>query len=113
MDVLYFLKERTKVIRCFYTAAGETYREIFRKIEAGEAPFVPPPIGEDGPDSNEPPFLSEWMDADTGLELVGRSCLSILSASLQLYFRQWERELGLSCSAGHAKSFKQGFLHGY
>jgi hypothetical protein len=37
-------------------------REILRKIETGQAPFVPPPIGEDGPDSNEPPFLSEWVD---------------------------------------------------
>ena len=39
MDVLYFLKERTQFIRKYYETASEPFREIMRKIEAGEAPF--------------------------------------------------------------------------
>ena len=57
MDVLFFLRERTKFIRYFYETAAEPFRETIRKIEADEAPFDNPPYSEDG----EPPFLEEWM----------------------------------------------------
>lgn len=110
MDVLFFLKERTKFIRYFYETAAEPFRETIRKIEAGEAPFDDPPYSEDG----EPPFLEEWLEADTALEMLGRSCISMLSASLQLYFRTWEGELGLTWEPGERKkAFKNGFLQGY
>lgn len=63
MDVLYFLKERTRFIRYFYETACQPFRETMRKIEAGEEPFEPP-YSEDG----EPPFLTEWLEADTALD---------------------------------------------
>lgn len=110
MDVLFFLKERTKFIRYFYETAAEPFRETMRKIKAGEAPFDNPPYTEDG----EPPFLEEWMEADEGLEVLGRACISMLSASLQLYFKTWENELGITWEKGEMKrAFKNGFLHGY
>ncbi len=110
MDVLSFLKERTKFIRYFYETAAEPFRDTIRKIEAGEAPFDNPPGMEDG----DPPFLVEWTDADTALEMLGRTCLSMLSASLQLYFKTWEDELGVTWEKGEReKAFKNGFLHGY
>ena len=43
MEVLFFLKERTKFIRHFYDAAGDPFHETKRRIEAGEAPFDNPP----------------------------------------------------------------------
>ncbi len=102
MDVLYFLKERTRLIRQYYERAASPFNEIIRKVEAEEEPYVPP-YSEDG----EPPFVSEWVDADELREVTGRCCVSMLSASLQLYFRTWERNLGLSCG----KSFKAEFKH--
>lgn len=110
MDVLFFLKERTKFIRYFYETAGEPFRETKRKIEVGDAPFDNAPYSEDG----EPPYLEEWMEAEEGLEVLGRSCLSLLSASLKLYFETWESELGVRCEKGARKrAFKRGFLRGY
>lgn len=112
MEVLYFLKQRTAFILRFYEAAGAPFRETIRKIEAEEDPFAPPYSGDEG--DGEPPFLSEWIEADTSLEVLGRTCLSMLSASLELYFKRWEAELGLSCRHDHKKLFKQsGFLRGY
>lgn len=109
MDVLYFLKERMKFIRSHYDSATAPFRETIRKIEAEEPPYEPP-YSEDG----EPPFLAEWIDANTSVELIGLSCVSMLSESLKLYFMTWERELGIRCSGELAKEFKQfGFLHGY
>lgn len=65
MEVLHFLKERTQFIRYFYDEACQPFCEIKRKIEAGEEPFKPP-YSEDG----EPPFLEEWLRADTALEVL-------------------------------------------
>ncbi|MEQ9813321.1 MAG: hypothetical protein RLO50_11110 [Azospirillaceae bacterium] len=104
-----FLKDRTDFIRWYYDTAGVKFREIMRKIETGEAPYEPP-YSEDP----EPPFLSEWIEAETGLDVLGRNCISMLSASLQLYFKTWEAELGVTWEEGERKpAFKYGFLRGY
>ncbi len=59
MDVLYFLKERTRLIRDYHEHAERPFNEIIRKIEAEEEPYTPP-YSEDP----EPAFLSEWIEAD-------------------------------------------------
>ena len=84
----------------------------FARLRQRRTHSSPPYSGDEG--DGEPPFLSEWIEADTSLEVLGRTCLSMLSASLELYFKQWEAELGLSCRHDHKKQFKQsGFLRGY
>lgn len=109
MDILLFLKERTRLIRQYYEQAAYPFNEIIRKIEAEEEPYVPP-YSED----SEPPFLCEWIEAGELLEVTGRCCLSMLSASLQLYFRTWERELGLSCGKDFRVAFRdEGLVGGY
>jgi hypothetical protein len=102
MDVLYFLKERTRLIRLYYEQAALPFSEIIRRIEAKETPFVPP-YSEDP----EPPFLAEWIEANELLEVTGRCCVSMLSASLQLYLNTWDNMLGLRCKT----RFKAGFKH--
>ena len=91
MNVLCFLNEPTRLIRDYYEYAARPFNEIIRKIEAEEEPYTPP--------SSEDPelaFLSEWIEADELLEFAGRCCISMLSASLQLYFRTWEQELRMT-----------------
>ncbi len=110
MKVLYFLKERTKFIRQFNEGAGESFRATIHQIEAEEPPFDEPPYSESG----ESPFIEEWSDATMALEMLGRTCISMLSASLQLYFKTWERELGINWEPGERKkAFKNGFVQGY
>ena len=111
MDVLFFFKERTQFIRYFYDTAGMPFYETKRKIENEEAPFDNPPYSEDG----EPPHLEQWIEADEALEILGRTCLSMLSPSLELYFRTWEKELGVVWKSGERKREikKKGFLQVY
>ena len=66
MDVEFFLKNRTKFILYFYRNATKGFFEIIHAIENEEEPYVPP-YSEDG----EPPFLIEWMEAQTGLKKHG------------------------------------------
>lgn len=109
MDVLFFLKERTRLIRQYYEHAAHPFTEIIRKIEAEEEHYVPP-YSED----SEPAVLSEWIEADELLEVTGRSCLFMLSTSLQLYFKTWERMLGLSDGKDLQIVFKkEGLVGGY
>lgn len=112
MDVSYFLHERTRLIRIYYAAASGPFRETMRKIEAEEEPYIPP-YSEDP----EPAFLMEWLEARDFLEVTGRTCVSMLAASLSLFLVHWEKQLGLSCKElGRQldkKIFKDGKLSGY
>jgi hypothetical protein len=93
MDVNFFFNERIAFIRQFYDAASYPFVEKKRKIEAEEEPFIPP-YSEDG----EPPFLDEWIEADESLQVLGYSCISMLSAALQLYLITWANEIGFPAS---------------
>ncbi|UWR45372.1 hypothetical protein [Phaeobacter inhibens] len=110
MDVLFFFKERTRFIRQFYDTAAAPFIQTMEAIEKGAPPFDDPPYSEDG----EPAYLVEWIKASEALEVLGRTCLSMLSPSLQLYFRTWERQLGIRWDEGERnRAFKKGFLNGY
>jgi len=112
MQVFEFLKLRTDFMRRYYETAAAPFFEIIRKIEAEEDPYEPP-YSEDG----EPPFLEEWIEAKTALEILGATCVSMLSEALKLYFMTWERELGIQCQKRFAEAFSpkkgNGFINGY
>lgn len=113
MDVRYFLGLRTAFIRHYFDEAGAPFRETIRKIDAKDAPFEEP---EWDPEtmSDEPPFLNEWLQAQTGLEVIGQTCVSMLSESLKVYLRTLERNAGLDCETECGpKVFKKGFISGY
>jgi hypothetical protein len=106
MDVLYFLQQRTNFIRNFYEISCQPFIERRKKIEDGVEPFVPPPNSE----NPEPAFLEEWLEAGTSLQLLGRTCVSMLSASLKLYFKTWDRQLGAPHKESAGGSSLGGFI---
>jgi len=111
MDVLYFLKERTRFIRQFYELAAAPFLERQRKIEDGEEPFEPPYVDEYS--SGEPAYLEEWMEADESLHVLAYACISMLAAALQLYFTTWERQFRKAARDLFKTEFKDGWLAGY
>lgn len=107
MDVEFFLKNRTKFILYFYRNATKGFFEIIHAIENEEEPYVPP-YSEDG----EPPFLTEWMEAQTGLNSVGYAALSMLSASLALYLEEWTVRIE-NPQKKFERKHKKGWFHAY
>ncbi|MBP3062723.1 hypothetical protein N5E99_19510 [Pseudomonas chengduensis] len=109
MDIEYFFIERTKFIKYFYEHAIQPFEEIAEAIEEHKEPFAPP-YSEDP----EPLFLTEWLDAKTGIETVGHTALSMLSSSLQLFLKEWvkrlERQHGMKFDVNFKKN---GWLNGY
>ncbi len=108
MDVRFFLNRRTAFIRQLYVTASAAYVERKRKIEAEEEPFIPP-YSEDG----EPAFLEEWLEAEDSLQALGHSCLSMLAATLHLYFKTWEGQIGITVDESLKPEFKKSWLNGY
>lgn len=108
MDLAYFLRERTALIRHFYDTASVPFIETKRQIEAGEPPFDNPPWD----DSGDPAFEQEWSQADVELELLGRACITILSESIKHYLKGWERYIPLTPAAEKAMNAK-GFVRAY
>jgi hypothetical protein len=109
MNVVFFLKLRTKFIGNFYDQAVQGLLETQRRIEAGEAPYNEPTYDESG----EPPFLTEWSEARTSIEVIGRTAISMLSESLKVYFIQWDEMLGMECGKRLKSDFKKGYWNGY
>src|SRR4051794_40385739 len=92
MDVLYFLKSRTRFLRKFHQQATSHFEEEKRKIRDSEPPYDEPRASYN-PEDGEPPFLSEYMDADESIEFLGQSCVSSLSASLKLFLDETRSDL--------------------
>lgn len=57
--------------------------------------------------------MEEWTDAETSIQVVGRTCVTMLSESVKLYFHTWEELLGIECHAALKPHFQKGFLAGY
>ena len=93
MDTLFFFRERLGFIRGFYDDASSVFTNRMSRIEAGEPPY-------DEPDDairayDEPPYQAEWAGSKEALEVLGLTCVSMLSASLHAYVLAWEADLGV------------------
>lgn len=110
MDVRFFLMRRLAFIEQLYTNSAAPFIERKRKIEIEEEPFSHP-YSEDG---GEPAFLSEWLDADESLQVLGCSCISMLAAAFRFYFKTWERQIAIPVDASLKSTFtNHGWFNGY
>lgn len=109
MDATHFLKERTGFIRFYYDASATGFADVKHRIENELPPFDAPPFSEDP----EPAFLEEWLNADSALDILGLTCVSLLSDSLKLYFDTLrKRVIGFSF-ADKKTAFQNGFPAAY
>jgi hypothetical protein len=108
MDAKFFLRDRTGFIRFFYDTSAAAFRTVQERISAGKEPFDCPPHN----DAPEPPYLEEWMEAETGIDVLGQSCVSLLSDTLKLYFETLQkRVIRYSLSKGlMAHQSREGFV---
>jgi hypothetical protein len=109
VDISYFLERRLAFIEQYYLTASAPFLERKRTIEAGEEPFIQPNIEE-----GEPPHLAEWLEADESLQVLGHTCISMLSASLHLYFTTWQNIQRMPIAPSQQSVFKKrGWFNGY
>lgn len=113
MDVQSFSKHRNDFIRRYYRGASQPFFDIRKAIEEKMPPYDEPPPHFDF-ENGEPPYLEEWLEADMALNVVGYSCLSMLSNSLKITFENFQQEMRFSPSAEQKKKlFKNGFVPAY
>jgi hypothetical protein len=82
MSNLEILDSKISFLQVFYQLTTEPFREIKMKIDANEEPFV---ARGNPKDYDEPPFLTEWQEADEGLRVQGQVCLTLLQRSFREY----------------------------
>jgi len=85
MDILAGLKDKLRFIERWYNAATTPFVETIAKIDKGVAPFDTLPFDEWGPDSDEPPFLEEWLEANESINLIGQAALSLVQSAFKRY----------------------------
>jgi len=83
VDYFAMLKDNLQFLKWFYEQSVLPFKEIKRRINAQEDPYIPRADYED----DDPPFLSEWQDADDALKLQGQACLSLLQRSFREYLK--------------------------
>jgi hypothetical protein len=84
MDLLHGLRDKLRFIESVYGQATACFVDTKRKIENSEGEFDYSgwdPESFDG----EPPFLTEWQEADEALNLLGQACLSLVQSALKEY----------------------------
>lgn len=108
MDIRFFLEQRLSFVSQLYTTSSKLFVEKKQLIEAEAEPYVPP-YSEDA----EPAFLAEWIEADESLQVLGHACVSMLAASLHLYFKGLEHQVCIPAGKKYAAEFKCGWFNGY
>lgn len=110
MDANFFLKLRTDFIRFYYDEGVKPFHFQQYLIEKDLPPFDDPPYDESG----EPPYLEQWLDAETARQILGLSCISLLSDTLKLYFEALQRRVIRFQFTDDEKGwFRNGFVAAY
>jgi len=84
VDLLHGLRDKLRFIESMYGQASACFTETKRKIENSEGEFDYSGWDPDSYDG-EPPFLTEWQEADEALNLLGQACLSLVQSALKEY----------------------------
>jgi len=84
MDILFFAQDKLRAIQKLYDEATAPFVETKARIEAGIAPYDPPPFDPET-DDLEPPFMEEWGEAGEFQDLIGQMCLSLVHSCLKDY----------------------------
>ncbi|PMN90827.1 hypothetical protein [Enterovibrio norvegicus] len=118
MDIQSFALSRVEFILGFYEKALSPFVETKYLIEQQKQPFQA-----EYEESDEPPFLSEWLNADQAIDVLGMQCASLLCSTLKLFleeslknvFRRNARKITKTIKTEQAYSacFKNGWLNGY
>lgn len=118
MDIQYFALSRVDFILKFYEKALFPFVETKRLIEEQKPPYEP-----EYSESDEPPFFSEWLDADQSIDILGIQCTSLLCSTLKLFleeslkgvFRRNAHKITkvIKTEGAYNSAFKKGWLNGY
>ncbi|EJL6983981.1 hypothetical protein NMT40_003588 [Vibrio cholerae] len=118
MDIKYFALSRVEFISAFYEKALAPFLETVRLIEEEKPPYEPAYS-----ESDEPPFLSEWIDADQSIDVLGIQCASLLCSTLKLFLEESLKNVfrsnthkvtkNIKTENEYKTEFKKGWLNGY
>jgi hypothetical protein len=116
MDILAGLRDKLRFIERHYAAASEPFREIKRKINAGEEPFEPPSLDPETATDFDPPFLDEWQEATESINIEGQAALKLVHGALHKYLSSFVNLYDVPLTAkgkDWLERYKNHFRDGY
>jgi hypothetical protein len=111
MDVLAILKDKLSAAKRLYDGAVSSFVDTKQRIEAGKEPYKPPPFDPDR-DDGEPPFLSEWLEANEFENVVGQACISVAYSCLIDYFKGVIERSGITHEADKFLNHRRNKVRG-
>lgn len=118
MDIQYFALSRVEFILGFYEKALSPFVETKRLIEEQKSLYT-----SEYSESDEPPFLSEWLDADQAIDVLGIQCASLLCSTMKLFLEEslknvfrrnaYRTTKTIKTEEAYIIEFKKGWLNGY
>lgn len=111
MDKLAILVEQLHAVQRLYNDAAGVFVERKKKIDAGEPPYE---LLEFNPDYEdvEPPFLTEWLEADEFADVIGQACISIVHSCLKDYLTGVIERSGMIAEAEKFMSQRRNIVRG-
>jgi hypothetical protein len=77
----------------------------------GEPPYEPPEFDPDY-DDTDPPFLTEWLEADEFTDVIGQACISIVHSCLKDYLTGVIERSGMTAEAEKFISQRRNVVRG-
>jgi hypothetical protein len=90
MSTVRLLGQRLEFIQSLYERSSAHFREMMSQIEAGEEPYVDSRNPEE---YDEPAFLSEWLDANESVHVLGQWSLGMVQAAFKAYLEQFLEDM--------------------
>jgi hypothetical protein len=97
-----------------YDSSSEPFTTKMRRINDNEPPFDVK--DNHGPESYDPPFIEEWIEASEAGEILGNLSLCLVQSALKQFLELFIQETGLKPPAGRGSWFdryQQFFLNEY
>ena len=105
MDLMWFLRDKLGFIQRLHDSASEPFVTKMKKIENYEPPFDVYYTAD--PESDEPPFLAEWIEASEAADILGNCCLCLVQSALKQFLEAFLQETGEKPPAGKQDWFKR------
>ena len=105
VDLMWFLLDKLRFIQNFYDSASQPFVTKMRQIDHHEPPFDVDDNAD--PESDEPPFLAEWIAASESAEMLGNFGLCLVQSALKQFLEAFLQETGGTLPAGRGSWFER------
>jgi hypothetical protein len=105
VDLMWFLRDKLGFIQRLYDSASKPFISKMRRIDDHEPPFDAYDCLDK--ESDEPPFLTEWIEASEANDILGNVCVCLVQTAMKQFFEAFFQETGRKPPTGRGSWFER------